>query len=168
MLTNPDGLPVGDQRFIDATEQAKNQDPNIFSQIVDSITGESKDKIAAAAMPQTVGKPDTRTFDMFGNTTTNFYNNPLTPASSLNQDIELQRQSREAGIGSLPQNMTLAEANTNNLPFNPTQNPNFIQQLFSPQGYNIGSKDFPINLNTTFDPLKEQIGARVEFPFSTG
>lgn len=168
MLTNPDGLPVGDQRFIDATEQAKNQDPNIFSQIVNSITGESKDKIAAAAMPQTVGKPDTRTFDMFGNTTTNFYNNPLTPASSLNQDIEMQRQSREAGIGSLPQNMTLAEANTNNLSFNSTQNPNFIEQLFSPQGYNIGSKEFPININTSIDPFKEQIGARVEFPFSTG
>ena len=98
----------------------------------------------------------------------NFYNNPLTPASSLNQDIEMQRQSREAGIGSLPQNMTLAEANTNNLPFNATQNPNFLQQLFSPQGYNIGSKDFPINLNTKIDPFKEEIGARVEFPFRTG
>lgn len=168
MLTNPDGLPVRDQRFIDATEQAKNQDPNIFSQIVNSITGESKDKIAAAAMPQTVGNPDTRTFDAFGNTTTNFYNNPLTPASSLNQDIEMQRQSTEAGIGSLPQNMTLAEANTNNLPFNATQNPNFIQQLLSPQGYNIGSEDFPINLNTGINPFNQEIGARIEIPFSTG
>ena len=169
MLTNPDGLAVNDPRFIEAEQKAKEQDkdPNIFSQIANAITGESKDKIAAAAS-QPVGNPDTRTFDMFGNTTTNFYNNPLTPASSLNQDIEMQRQSREAGIGSLPQNMTLAEANTNNLPFNATQNPNFLQQLFSPQGYNIGSKDFPINLNTRIDPLKEEIGARVEFPFSTG
>ena len=168
MLTNPDGLPVGDQRFIDATEQAKNQDPNIFSQIVDSITGESKDKIAAAAMPQTVGKPDTRTFDAFGNTTTNFYNNSLTPETRNFQDELMLEQSRNKGIGSLPQNRTLAEANQNNLSFSPTQNPNFIEQLISPQGYNIGSKDFPINLNTGFNPFKKEIGARIEIPFSTG
>lgn len=170
MLTNPKGLPTGDPRFIEAEQKAKEQDkdPNIFSQIANAITGESKDKIAAAGKPQTVGRPDTRTFDMFGNTTTNFYNNPLTPETRNFQDELMLEQSRNKGIGSLPQNMTLAEANINNLPFNATQNPSFLEQLFSPQGYNIGSKDFPINLNTRIDPFKEQIGATVEFPFSTG
>ena len=172
LLTNPDGLPVNDPRYIEATEQAKNQDQdqdtNIFSRIANAITGESEDRIAAAAMPQTVGNPDTRTFDAFGNTTTNFYNNPLTPETRNFQDELMLEQSRNNGIGSLPQSRTLAEANTNNFSYTPTQQSSFIEQLLSPKGYNIGSEDFPINLNTRVDPFNEEIGARIEIPFNTG